>query len=97
MRFLRAIKECVREDRTESIRGGLQMCFLKDRFNETRRKWRENMEEDRLPKVIISYKSRGRKLQRRPRKRHSLRSRNRLGLREEEGISCKLLFGRLIS
>jgi hypothetical protein len=73
MRFLRVVTGCIRENRirNESIRDELQIYSKKDKLDRTGLKWRENivrMEADRLPKVIISYKPRGRRLQGRPRK-----------------------------
>jgi hypothetical protein len=74
MRFLTAVTGCTTESkiRNESNWAEPQIYSTKDKLGKTRTKWREHsarMDEDRLPKSVIRYKSRGRRLQGRSRKR----------------------------
>jgi hypothetical protein len=83
-RFLGVVKVRNKEDRirNESITKKLQIYSIKDKLDETTIKWRGyilKMDELRLPKVIISCKATGVKLQGRSLKKflrhlHILRS-----------------------
>jgi hypothetical protein len=69
----REVKGCTREDKIKNkiISDESKMYSIKDKFDETRTKWRKHIArtEDRPLKTTINYKPRGRKLQGRPQKR----------------------------
>jgi hypothetical protein len=73
MRFLRGVKGYTRLDkiRSEIIRKDLQISGIKDARTKYKQNWINHlrMDDTRLPKHALNYKSRGRRDRGRPRKR----------------------------
>jgi len=74
MRFLRSVRRYTRLDkiRSEVIRKELEIPGTQDVRSKYKQNWinhLEGMDNTRLPKHVLSYKSRGRRDRRRPRKR----------------------------
>ena len=74
MRFLRSVAGCKLLDKrkSEDIRNELNIFKLMDKIEQYRNDWREHvqrMKEERIPKIILDYKPKGKRNVGRPKKR----------------------------